>query len=261
MRTSIGVLSLLAGLAPFSATAASNSAYADATAANGATVITPFPVALNGSATDITGAVTETVVWSPLPSVSLTTRPVANGVASGYADFSYGFTVSDHGAVITTPVPIDLVGNFQLTTQQGQPGYVNVKLNQVGGVGAYNFLYTTAALGSPACAACTGSFAGMAQLSGPGSVQVTTLTGTIDMIVSVGTFNGVQGAGYLDPYLSIDPVWAASHPGFTLTTEAGIGNAPVTPVPEPGSWLLLGTGVAVIAWRCRQLQRTAEARG
>lgn len=55
----------------------------------------------------------------------------------------------------------------------------------------------------------------------------------------------------VDPLITIDPVWLISHPGYSVQTEAGFGNA--LPVPEPKSWALLlaGLGIVGAARRCR----------
>lgn len=49
-----------------------------------------------------------------------------------------------------------------------------------------------------------------------------------------------QASVYMDPYLYIDPVWLQSHPGYSLQTEAGFGNA--LPVPEPNAIWMFGAG-------------------
>jgi hypothetical protein len=64
---------------------------------------------------------------------------------------------------------------------------------------------------------------------------------------------------YADPYITIDPVWLAAHPGYSLSFSAGIVNAgPGSPaaLPEPASWamLLSGFGLVGVAMRRRFLR-------
>ena len=61
----------------------------------------------------------------------------------------------------------------------------------------------------------------------------------------------------VDPLIAIDPVWLSSHPGYSIQTEAGFGNA--LPVPEPGSWatLLVGLGMVGAVRRCRGVKSSA----
>lgn len=79
--------------------------------------------------------------------------------------------------------------------------------------------------------------------------------------VSTGSiFYSPWGAGhasahvYLDPFIEIDPVWASTHPGFTLSVSPGFGNSPAGGVPEPANWLMLiaGFGLAGLAMRRRR---------
>jgi hypothetical protein len=60
-------------------------------------------------------------------------------------------------------------------------------------------------------------------------------------------------SAYIDPFFQIDPVWAASHTGYSLQFEPGVGNgAPGninTPVPEPETFVLMAAGLAVILRR------------
>lgn len=56
-----------------------------------------------------------------------------------------------------------------------------------------------------------------------------------------------QASVYMDPYFYIDPVWLQAHPGYSLQTEAGFGNAP--PVPEPDAIWMFGVGLLCLLSR------------
>jgi hypothetical protein len=57
---------------------------------------------------------------------------------------------------------------------------------------------------------------------------------------------------FIDPYFFIDPDFLAANPGYSVSTLT-VGNAPVTPVPEPETWALMLGGLAVLGrashWR------------
>ena len=71
--------------------------------------------------------------------------------------------------------------------------------------------------------------------------------------------NGVTKV-YIDPYIVIDPTWAAAHPGYSLSFSAGIDNAPgAGGVPEPASWALLVAGFGVVGSAARRRRAVVAA--
>ena len=85
---------------------------------------------------------------------------------------------------------------------------------------------------------------------------------TVTGAASVNEAFGSKGFATLfaDPLLTIDPVWAAANPGYTLKFSVGIGNlAGPTGVPEPASWALMVAGFGAVGTVARRRSRRAVA--
>lgn len=66
-------------------------------------------------------------------------------------------------------------------------------------------------------------------------------------------------SAYIDPFFQIDPVFASAHPGYMLTFDPGVGNAPPAGpnavVPEPGSLALAVAGLTgIVGLRRRSIR-------
>lgn len=61
-------------------------------------------------------------------------------------------------------------------------------------------------------------------------------------------------SAFIDPFIQIDPLWLSANPGYSLTFDAGVGNATVSAVPEPATTALLLFGAGVLGLR-RRFQR------
>ncbi len=85
----------------------------------------------------------------------------------------------------------------------------------------------------------------------PGQFYIVTLNATSDAQA------GTMTTAYADPYIFIDPSYAAAHTDASLRISPGVGNsiAGATGVPEPGSWAMLASGFGLIGWRSRRAVR------
>jgi hypothetical protein len=70
-------------------------------------------------------------------------------------------------------------------------------------------------------------------------------------------------SAFIDPYIQIDPAWLSTHPGYSLTFDAGVSNVPtvsVSPVPEPETYALLIAGLGLLGVRGRFRKGLVTAR-
>lgn len=64
-----------------------------------------------------------------------------------------------------------------------------------------------------------------------------------------------QASAYVDPLITIDAGYLASHPNAQLLVNAGITNAATPPVPEPHPAVLFLPGLAAV-WLMRRRVRS-----
>lgn len=111
---------------------------------------------------------------------------------------------------------------------------------------------------APAQNCGTGSFQG-SFLAAAGSIVLIYMDATVSR--SFADAGLPAASAYIDPFFEIDPVWAATHPGYSLTFDPGVGDGmpgAIAPVPEPATIALLAGGLIALAGKRR---RSARATG
>lgn len=97
-----------------------------------------------------------------------------------------------------------------------------------------------------------------------GDIHFTAWAGDINSIgvsAQASSEGGYGGSAYADPYIFIDPAFAATDPNYAsdyaLTFSAGAGNDPTGTVPEPATWALMLGGLGLIGSRLRRRRGAA----
>jgi len=144
-------------------------------------------------------------------------------------------------------VALDIAGTFApVGTQGGQaPDYY------ASNAGMVNLGWGAQAFGPVPYGGYVSSFLWGADIEAGQSGTITLSTsmsgGTAGVLQGNGIFASGIASTMIDPRIYIAPDWLADHPGFAVVVEAGVGN--VAPVPEPGTFALLGCGLAAIGLR------------
>ncbi len=233
-----------------------------------------------------------TISSQPTPSLSLfATGNDGNGSSNGSYGFttaSYRYLVNVNGPVSGVAVPVDFSGNTSGTISAA--GYSPLFFNRAGSLlrlDGTNIANGVADLGTtgtlPYVAAGFNSGGGILFIGwgydaqGPVNYQnysssygyqvtqnagssflmtiaATAQGGLTGSITPSGTYTSGTTSVFIDPNIYIDPTWLASHPGYSIQVEAGVGNTPA--VPEPSNLWLFGVGVIVTGISYRRRRQT-----
>lgn len=170
----------------------------------------------------------------PAARVTASTGLITNGSPGDFttADAVLTFDFTIVGPTPGTVVPVNYAALMSVTGADSQT-YVNLTLNQV-----TNLQHVFCGGGSCPASFLTGSFTVRA-----GQFQLLTLG------AAAHTETGQSAAeAWIDPYIYIDPTWAAANPGYSVIFSAGIPNA-AAPIP-PAAWLF-GSALGLIGLRRR----------
>jgi hypothetical protein len=186
------------------------------------------------------GTTTDTITASYLNGVAAITASGSSTGAAGSSppqlysqvEVSISFEVVGPESYVSVPVIYSATGTTSATDGYATVGFAG---------------YSTSSLiaCSPSCAGEPSSFSG----SIDGTVYSNTVGDTFDLNLygqSGGNFSGPGSwSATVDPMVEIDPTFLADNPGYSLIIDA---NPPGTSsAPEPGSLLLLGTGMISLA--------------
>jgi len=86
-------------------------------------------------------------------------------------------------------------------------------------------------------------------------------TGQVSLFTHAGFVVGYAGASgiadaFIDPVFTIDPVFSATHPDYSLVFSDGVGNGAAGGVPDPASWVLMLGGFGIVGASLRRRRPT-----
>jgi hypothetical protein len=178
----------------------------------------------------------------PLPSLSTSLVSSEATPTTGYsnlgldAGFHYYFEIE--GPTVDTVVPVLISGNYWMSTAGND---YSISMAQVqfaagGGLTNYGFdkyCYNSCNEGS--------DFTGLIDVYS-GRVAA------ISVSIALRSISSIQGgissaSAYIDPYIYIDPTWALTHPGYSVSVSNGFGNTAAVPEAETYAMMLAGLGL------------------
>lgn len=200
---------------------------------------------LNKSCNDTLAMGSAIASSGPMPSLTVS---ASTGVAAYYeradAGFQYGYSIA--GPNSSVAVPVNITGYYSQVATNNISNYANVRVDVLGSYSSFSFnTYNLSGNHS-------GSFSGQTIVT-PGYLY------TVTLLAEAGARWGGSATAFIDPYLQINPTWAAANPGYSLTVSDGIGNAaPPSAVPEPATFTLFGLGLIGLVGRRYRTGRQAD---
>jgi PEP-CTERM motif len=214
---------------------------ASAVPAHASLVISPFPSGPGGSITGGNGSASGGLFATPvigsngLPGLSITGSAVETATNSGGTTltFSYAGSIPEaFQSFFPSSVPIEW--HFLVTPSNNTDISWNL---------TYSFWDASTPISDPPNT--TGGFSGSA---------LNVLGGTSADFQGLGDVN--LPATLANFRVDLNVLWSANGPGSTLTVDIPTGSLDInTPAPEPGSYLLMGAGMGLLALRARRKSR------
>jgi len=210
----------------------------------------------SGSSTETTGGVSATATGAIQPSPNETAA--ASVVGAGGSSSAYSVVEYYFGLNSISPVPNGTTVDMVITAS----GSVTQPAASINSAQLYFGRPTGTSLLTSACAASSGNSCASQGLSGHSSFSITApetlevgyqYSLTLDLYVNANTNVGGTSdtqSGKVDPMITFENPLDASL--YNLVISPGVGNSPVSAVPEPSTWamMILGfAGVGFMAYR------------
>ena len=209
------------------------------------------------------GGVSATVSGFPFARISATEHDSNGNANSGTVTLVYDYAVV--GPVDGVAVP--MLVTFSLGASASPPSSAGVfgstALFGIGRPGESNLVLREVTSGGSVC----GTFCFGTEFSG--TVAFNQPTGLLEQVfMRVETFGRSadfcdscfgDSSAFADPFISIDPAFLLTHPGYSLVLAAGIGNAPLAPsaVPEPETYTMMLVGLGILGFVARRRKQVA----
>ena len=167
-----------------------------------------------------------------------------SGGAGASAEFRYYFVLNGPGSELV-PLNAQISAAVQVVNSNGVQGGGGAAI-VIGAISNVNVVLAT----SPGFDYTQSYMGTQSFLAQPGSINFVDLSVSATLTGDGSHFGGFSSA-FADPYITIDPAFAAMHPGYSLTFSPGVGNSPAGVVPEPaaGALMLAGLGLLGAALR------------
>lgn len=217
------------------------------------------------------------------PSVSVHARSAASTstLAQGFTRYSWmvvGADPDDHSIV---PIWFSMSMSVDASAGEASSGIGAAAFTVGGGEGSYRNEIVAAACsgtggldchdpyGNPYASSASfyGSIAYSAFAGTEGDVN---LLGTATALADCAGAGGILGMGgcggtestvnvFIDPYIFIDPVFLAIHPGYSIIVSEGMSNDPAgVAVPEPETYSMLLTGLGALGFSTRRRKQKTD---
>ncbi|MES2128487.1 MAG: PEP-CTERM sorting domain-containing protein [Pseudomonadota bacterium] len=202
----------------------------------------------------------------PLPSIAVQTNsllpPSADNTSSlteAQAALVYTFSIS--GPDSNVQIPVRISGNYMLDSNRNNNPYVGARNFAIAYITAWG--RDTFSWDSGYCSAEIGQKVGCGGgMFAGGFTTDTSHTNSISIrlrladeaanvdVYGLGSSTSSSSA-FIDPYIQIDPVWLAEHPGYQVDVGSDVGNLPAVPEPNTAGMFLLGLAAIISTRRGR----------
>jgi len=200
---------------------------------------------LNSPQSFVSTGVHFTATGSPLPAMSLEVSNMnsINSTSSHiWASAVFGYTFEIFGPV-SASVPLVFSGTYSGDYSNGNWGTNTI----------VNYRVADDAAGGFQCGRDFNSGCGHGTFGGTILVK-SNYEYPVYLYLDIGAFaqdvDSTSASASIDPYLYIDPTWAADHPGYSLSVF-GVGNS-VPAVPEPETYAMMLAGLGLLGMMARR---------